>query len=105
MAYKEGTGVGISIREMSTVVQIFLLIDIILSLSFVADYAIGRPFYKITDLLDLDSELSIANWYSSVKLFVLFILLAIISYYSYLKNKSSRSLSLYVTITNLANVD
>lgn len=86
-------------------VQFLILTDILLCILFLGDYAIGRPSYKLSDLLNLDSELSVADWYSSTKFFCMFLFTAIIWYYNYMKYKTSVSLALFPLIFLAMSID
>ena len=56
------------------VIVICFIVDIVLCFSYIIDYTIGRPYEKLTILLNLSGEDSFAAWYSTVQLFCIFIL-------------------------------
>jgi len=56
------------------VIAVLFLADIGLGIAYLANYMMGEPFRKLTELLALDSEASIATWYSSMQLFGIFAL-------------------------------
>lgn len=50
-------------------VAILFLIDVALSLAYLANYVVGEPSHKLTELLDVAGERSIAAWFSSIQFF------------------------------------
>jgi len=91
--------------ELPVLIQILIFTDISLCILFLGDYAIGQPSYKLSDLVNLDSELSVANWYSSIKFFCMFLFTAIIWYYNSNKHNTSISLALFPLIFLAMSVD
>lgn len=45
-----------------------VIVDLVLVAAYFGHVAIGQPTFKVRELLDLNSEASLAVWYSSVKL-------------------------------------
>lgn len=80
--------------NMPPVVRIFLCLDIILCLAFVANYLLGQPFSKPTALLDLNGENSLPAWYSSMQFFFIFLLAAVFVHHRF--RRHGRCLSLIV---------
>lgn len=58
-----------STQKLPLIVKALLIADIGLGCAYVVYFLLGAPFVKLWTLLDLDSENSIATWYSSVQLF------------------------------------
>lgn len=50
---------------------IFLTIDLLLGLAYLANFTLQIPSTTLERLLDLNGERSFANWYSSIKLFLI----------------------------------
>ena len=57
-----------SAKQIPTVIAVFFIADIALLLFYVANQAVGEPFYSLNGWLDLNSEASLATWYSVIQL-------------------------------------
>jgi hypothetical protein len=86
-------------------VMIFGLIDIGLCLAYILNFLIGQPIWKLTELVDLNSEISVATWYSSVQLFCIFYFSAIFSYREIKENKKSFPLLFFSVVFLLMSMD
>ncbi len=64
-------------NKMPRIVFILFVVDFVLCASYVINYLIGEPFFKLTHLLDLGNEMNLPTWYSSTKLFFISVLLGI----------------------------
>ena len=69
-------------------IQTAIGIEIVFCLSYLLNIKFGRPYKKINSLLNLDGESSIATWFSSMQLFLIFILSFIFVIHKYKKNKN-----------------
>jgi hypothetical protein len=57
-----------SAKQIPTVIAVFFIADIALLFFYVANQAVGEPFYSLNGWLDLNSEASLATWYSVIQL-------------------------------------
>jgi hypothetical protein len=88
------------------VVQVFYVADFALSLAYLLNVGAGRPFGKLTALLDLDGESNLPTWYSSIQLFVVAVLLGFFAYRTFEKSRiSSWLLSLLPLVFVVLSID
>lgn len=85
--------------------MVFFFVDAGLCIAYVLNYLAGQPFGKITSLLDLDGETSLANWYSSTKYFCAFVLSALFACRKYRHGSRALSLILLAGIFLLMSID
>ncbi len=64
---------------MPAFVRLLLVADVAMVALYVLDSALGRPYWTITRLVDLDGEANLPTWYSSGQLLVLGLLLGVFS--------------------------
>jgi len=81
------------------------MIDIGLCIAYVFNHLIGEPSWKLTSLLNLDDEFSLASWYSSTQFFCVFILSSIFSYHKVRQNTKSILVILLPVIFLLMSID
>ena len=86
-------------------ILVLFLIDIGFCVAYFINYIIGQPSYKLTVVLDLNSEKSLGTWYSSTQYFCLFILSAIFSYHKFSKNSKSFSLLIFPIMFLFMSID
>lgn len=65
------------IGRVPKLIIVFLIIDIGLCALYIINVAFGHSYLSINMFLDLDNEISLATWYSSMQYFCLFILSSI----------------------------
>lgn len=92
-------------KRLPHAIMIFFLIDMGLCSAYILNYLIGHPHSKLTSLLDLNGESSLAAWYSSTQYFCVFTLSAIFSYHKYRQNIRSISLMILPVIFLLMSID
>jgi len=68
---------------MPKAIILLFVIDLSLCFIYVFDYIIGQPLWKLTIIIDLNGESSLCAWYSSIKLFCIFLLGALLTYLKY----------------------
>ena len=76
-----------------------------LCIAYIINNLIGQPFWKLTSLLDLSGESSLAAWYSSTQFFCVFILSAIFTYHKIKQNSKSFPLIILPIIFLLMSID
>ena len=59
---------SVSMTRIPFIIKIFFIADMALIFSYVANQALGTPFYALTYWLDLDGEASFPTWYSVIQL-------------------------------------
>jgi hypothetical protein len=75
--------------KLPSVISVCFLIDIGLCLAYIINYLIGQPHWKLTSLLEINGEDSLAAWYSSVQLFCISVFAAIFAYGKITQDKRS----------------
>lgn len=75
---------------MPLLVKIFLAADGVVASLYVVNYMIGQPFWFPTQLVDLNKEGNISSWYSSVKLFLVAVMLTAFVYPHFKERKAGR---------------
>ncbi|MBN4054496.1 hypothetical protein JYT87_02180 [Nitrospira defluvii] len=98
-------GFNLISKKLPHTVMIFLLIDIGLCIAYTINHLSGHSFSKLTSLLDLDGENSIASWYSSTQFFCVFISSAIFSYHKIRENSKSFPLIVLPIMFLLMSID
>mgnify|MGYP003575294215 CR=1 FL=1 len=68
---------SISVRRIPALILIFFLIDVALGLGYIVNELFGRPYDKLTLLLDLSRESNLPTWYSSTQWFCVAIFLGL----------------------------
>ena len=68
-------------KSIPLVVIFLLLVDFGIIFIYLTDNLAGKPFEIVTRLFDLDSEISISTWYSSIQYFCIFILSTLFCFY------------------------
>lgn len=58
----------------------FLACDFALAVLYLTNFSVGQPSPKLTLLVDLSGEANLPAWYSSMKLFLVAVLLAVFAY-------------------------
>jgi len=92
-------------KRLPRAVMIFFLIDIGLCIAYIMNNLIGQPFWKLTSLLDLNGESSVAAWYSSIQFFCIFILSFMFSFHKIRENGKSFALIVLPIIFLLMSLD
>ena len=91
--------------KLPSLIKIFFLIDLGLCIAYAVNYLAGQSYSKLTSLLNLDGEASLAAWYSSVQLFCIFIFSAVFSYHKIDRTKKSYLLIGLPVIFLLMSID
>ena len=91
--------------KLPSLIKIFFLIDLGLCIAYVVNYLAGRSYSKLTSLLNLDGEASLAAWYSSVQLFCIFIFSTVFIYHKIDRTKKSYLLIGLPVIFLLMSID
>jgi hypothetical protein len=68
------------IWRIPALILIFFLIDLALGLGYIVNELVGRPYEKLTLLLDLSRESNLPTWYSSMQWFCVAIFLGLFAH-------------------------
>lgn len=67
---------GKPMRHAPPLILLFFIADAVLALLYLLNWALDRPSYTLSLLLDLDGEANLPTWYSSMQLFLIAFLMA-----------------------------
>lgn len=87
-------------------IKIFFVADIIISLAYIGNNAIGKPSRFLTHMVKLSGEANLPAWYSSTQLFLIAVLLAAFTYEKFEKADRGSWILLFVpTVFFLLSLD